>query len=570
MTDVTLTVAGEAGQGVQTVSEVLSRLLARDGYHVFAHPDVMSRIRGGHNFTRIRAADRPVASVAARMDVVLCLDEPSVGIHHDDLADGGLMLVDADEVSDPGAAAHLVRVPFTRLAHELGGGQYLGSVALGALCAVIDQPLAGLETLLRSQFGSKGRKVVSANLKCARAGFKRVSERSRRECGCRLPGRGGPARLLLTGNQAVGLGALAAGVRLFAGYPMSPATGIMEFLAARQDAHGLVMEQAEDEIAAVNICLGASYAGVRAMTATSGGGFDLMVEGLGFAGMAELPLVIVLCQRPGPATGFPTRTAQGELLFVLDASQDEFPRFVFAPGNAGQAFEATARAFELAGRFQVPAIVLSDQQLADSRWTLDRLPPVSDSPDGDSTAGEVQPAFGYRRYAVAESGVSPWLPPGTPGQLVRVMGSEHDESGLPTEDAANRVRMHDKRWRKWSGMREAFGSVESAGAGDERDVVVCFGSTRGAVFEAVGRLRDEGREVGALHLPEVWPFPREAVMARLVRARRVVTVEQNSTGQLARLLCRETRVRAGATVLRDDGRPFGGEQLAGLLRRELR
>ncbi|UCG44005.1 MAG: 2-oxoacid:acceptor oxidoreductase subunit alpha, partial [candidate division WOR-3 bacterium] len=436
---------------------------------------------------------------------------------------------------------------------------------LGAIHALLGLGLGGMERLLKELFAGKGKDVVNQNINCLRAGHKAVPERASAECPCVLPTKTSVRkRMLLTGNQAVAFGALAGGVRFYAGYPMSPATPIMEYLAGKQEDFGLVVEQTEDEISAINTVIGASYAGARSMTATSGGGFSLMVEGLGFAAMSENPVVIVVCQRPGPATGFPTRTEQAELLMCVSASQDEFPRFVFTPGNAEQAFSSTHRAFELANRFQVPAIVLSDQQLADSlctvdRFDLDQVPAADDFADRE---WQSRPAYTYRRYLVTDNGVSPRLRPGFAEQLVCCMGSEHDESGLSTEDAANRVRMHDKRMRKMADMGDGFGQHTAYPGERETSVVVCFGSTYGAVREAVDLLQADGKRVGMLHLSEVWPFPSQTVVARLAQARQVIVVEQNSTGQLAKLLARMTRIRANELILKYDGRPFAGAELA--------
>lgn len=566
MIDVTVTVAGEAGQGIRLAGETLTRLFARDGYHLFAYPDVMSRIRGGHNLTRIRVSDEPIACIAARSNLLLALDESSVEAHRAEMVPGGVILAEGEPADGAAgqAGARVARVPFMRLAEELGGAKlYSSAVALGAMTALAGQPLKSLEVLLRQAFERKGREVVRANLKCARAGFKAVGRELRQECPCRVPGLGGRPKLLLNGSEAVGYGALCAGVRLYAGYPMSPATGVMEYLAARQAEFGLVMEQAEDEIAAINVALGASWAGARAMTATSGGGFALMVEGLGLAGMAELPVVVVIAQRPGPATGFPTRQEQAELLYALSASQDEFPRFVFAPGDNEQAAYATCRAFELAARYQVPAIVLTDQQLADSFRTVDDFGPDrlarSDDFADDPAAGMARHAF--RRYALTASGVSPRVRPGYPGQRARAIGSEHDEDGFSTENAGNRRRMQAKRLRKAAGMAEEFGEVADWPGEPAKTLVACFGSTQGAVREAVAALRQDRVPVGMLHLPELWPFPFARVEARLAACRRLVTVEQNSTGQLGRLIRRATRRRPDAEILKYDGRPFSGAEL---------
>lgn len=568
MVDVTVVVAGEAGQGVQSAGSVLTRLFFRAGYYVFAYPDVMSRIRGGHNFTRIRVSERPVHSISARMNVLLALDEFSARAHVRELVADGVVLKEGIGSSDqPAGQAQVVALPMQNLARKHGTSRALsGAVALGAVAGLVGQPVQALELVLAEEFGRKGGQVVKENIACAIEGYAAVSGRTGRECPCRIPvlqdkRRPVPGRMLLTGNQATALGALAAGLKFYAGYPMSPSTGIMEFLASRQKEFGLVVEQAEDEVSAINMVLGASYAGTRAMTATSGGGFALMVEALGLAGMTELPVVIVLCQRPGPATGFPTRTEQAELLYVLNASQDEFPRFVFAPGNAEQAAYCTARALDLARQFQVPAIVLSDQFLADSQWTVDGLR-FGDRDVGTSSREQPQPAepYSYMRYRLTESGVSPWLFPGTKNQLVCSPGSEHGEDGLPTEDAQVRVAMQDKRMRKFVGMSRSFGDLTCYPSDTENGIVLCYGSTLGVVKESVDELRRRGLDIGLIHLHEVWPFPGARVRARLARARRVVTVEHNATGQLGRLLRRETRLDS-EQVLKYDGRPFSAVEL---------
>ncbi len=570
MTDVTLTIAGQAGQGIDTASELLARALVRSGYYAFAYPDLMSRIRGGHNFTAVRVSGRPVYSEAGKFNALLALDELSVNEHRGDMVEGGVVVASpagerrmSNGEQRAEAPTGVFRVPMAEIAEKRGGTKTMVNVVgLGALLALTGHPLDELQRLLKERFRVKGDAVVRQNIECCRAGADYVREKYGGTCACALPKQVGRAkRLLLTGNHAIALGALASGVRFYAGYPMSPSTSIMEYLAAKQADAGPVMEQAEDEIAAINMVLGASYAGARAMTATSGGGFSLMVEGLGMAAMAELPVVIVLAMRPGPATGFPTRTEQAELLFAISASQDEFPRFVFAPGTAEEAFYATNRAFELAGRFQVPAIVLSDQQLSDSFWTVPafNFARVTASEDLDEQTWQGKPANTYKRYAVTEDGVSPRLGPGFPGQLVHALGAEHDEDGFQTEDAGTRVRMHEKRMRKLPRMAESLDAPTCYPEETAECAVVCFGSTYGAAREAVDILRAERASVAMLHLCELWPFPRERVMARLSGVRKVITVEGNSTGQLAALLRRETGIKAEEQVLKYDGRPFVGQ-----------
>ena len=590
MTDITLAVAGQAGQGIDTASELLARALMRSGYYTFAYPNLMSRIRGGHNFTAVRISDRPVYSGAAKFNALLAMDELSVSTHRDDMVEGGVIVAEpikspspssspqrgeetGKEVQSPASSvSHPFRVPMAEIAEKHGGAKTMANVVgLGALLALTGHPSDELERLLKDRFQAKGDEVVRHNIECCRAGAEYVRRQWGGTCACavpKLPGR--TKRLLLTGNHAIALGALASGVRFYAGYPMSPSTPIMEYLAAKQADAGLVMEHVEDEIAAINAALGASYAGARAMTATSGGGFSLMVEGLGMAGMAELPVVIVIAMRPGPATGFPTRTEQAELLFTISASQDEFPRFVFAPGTAEEAFYATNRAFELAGRFQVPAIVLSDQYLSDSLWTVPgfNFARVKASDDSEEQAWQGRAPYTYKRYAVTSDGVSPMLRPGFPGQLVNALGAEHDEDGFQVEDAAVRVRMHEKRMRKLGGMVRAIDEPTCYPEETADCMVVCFGSTYGAAREAVDIIRQERRSVALVHLCELAPFPRDRVTAILAGAGKVITVEGNSTGQLATLLRRETGIKADEQVRKYDGRPFVARVLAEELRGE--
>ncbi|MBM3313203.1 2-oxoacid:acceptor oxidoreductase subunit alpha [candidate division WOR-3 bacterium] len=578
MTDVTLAIAGQAGQGIDTGSELLARAWVRSGYHTFAYPNLMSRIRGGHNFTAVRVSDRPVYSVAARFNALLALDELSVEEHRRDLEEGGTIVAElrtsngGRSTTDDGQAdgRTTFRVPMADIARKQGGAKARANVVgLGALLALTGHSADELHRLLKERFRAKGDEVVRQNLACCRAGAEYVRREFSRTCACTLPQQSRQKRrLCLTGNHAIALGALASGVRFYAGYPMSPSTPIMEYLAVKQAEAGLVVEQVEDEIAAINAVLGASYAGARAMTATSGGGFSLMVEGLGFAGMAELPVVIVIAMRPGPATGFPTRTEQAELLFAISASQDEFPRFVFAPGTAEEAFYATNRAFELAGRFQAPAIVLSDQLLSDSLWTVPgfNLARVKCSEDWSDGVWRDRPAYTYQRYALTPSGVSPMVRPGVERQLVRVLGAEHDQQGFQTEDADVRKRMHEKRMRKLPEMSRTLEGPTWYGDEAAEWVAVCFGSTYGAMREAIDLLRTERRSVAMLHLCELAPFPRAQVEAKLGSRRGVVAVEANSTGQLAALLRRETGLKPAAQVLKYDGRPFQAEALAAELK----
>ena len=572
MTDLTFRIAGQAGQGLQSISTTLGRLLARAGYHVFANQDLMSRIRGGQNASSIRVADAPVSAPSESVNVLIALDEHSLGLHVPSLVPGGVAMFDADDSDSvplpDGSNAVLFPVPMTRLAESVGKSPLmLNAVALGALIFLTDYPLEQLKTMFQEAFAAKGGQAVQANFACAKAGFDHARQYFKASCPCRiaLP----PLtqkRLFLTGNEAIALGAICSGVKFHSGYPMSPSTSIMEFLAAQGREFGIIVEQTEDEIGGINMALGASYAGVRAMTATSGGGFALMTEGLGLSGISETPIIIVICSRPGPATGFPTRTEQADLLFALHAGQDEFPRFIFAPGNAEQAFRLTSKAFDLSQKYQVPAIVLSDQFLSDSYATIDDLKPEALHIGSFAGPGDL-PAYSYQRYAQTGDGYARLLP-GTPNQVVVTAGHEHSASGLITESAADRIQMMDRRLGKLEPMREELDgmtahpdSLDHLTTGPHDHLLLCFGSLFGAVREAVDVLRAQGTNLGMLHLSELAPFPAKLLTERAARSRRLITVEGNATAQLAQLIHAETRLHIADSILKFDGRPFTAAEI---------
>ncbi len=546
---ISLRISGEAGQGLQLVSDLVGHLLARSGRHVFGLQDVMSRIRGGHNFARLRAASEPISAPADRDDLLVALKSGFEAVHLSELAENGLAL--ADEGDGNGADPRVVRLPFARLATESGGSARMANaVALGAVAVVFDLALDGLAELLREHLRGRDGEVVRRNTACLEAGMRAADQLGLRGR-VRLPEPGAGPLLYLTGSTALALGSIAANVRVIAGYPMSPGTPVLEYCGRVAEEAGLVVEMVEDEVAAINLALGASFAGARAMTATSGGGFSLMNEGLSLSGMTETPVVVMLGMRPGPATGMATHTAQADLFTALYAGHGEFGRVVLAPSDAAAAFDCARRAFELAERYQVPAIVLFDQLLGDGAWTAERLEPVV--PVSRVSASSAEP-YSYRRYALGPDGVSERLFPGTPDQLVYADSDEHTEEGHITESAEVRLKMVSKRAAKTAALlRDAVLPVPWPGPA--QTLVCCFGSTKGTVAEAVARLRHSGADVAMLHFEWVWPFPGDAVRA-MAQGCRVITVENNATGQLARLLAQESLVNCAGTVLRYDGRPF--------------
>ncbi len=562
--DVTVTIGGEAGQGIQTVGDIVARVCHRAGLYLMAVNDFESRIRGGHSFMQIRISDRPVSAPRRRIDLLIALNQDTCDLHEEEMADTGQILVDADpdEEKDDDAAASSgksgridpIPVAFTGMAREAGDKIMANTVAAGACLALLGAPFSLLEQVLRDRFSEK-EKIVENNIAAGRSGFDAV-ENTAFDNAFDWPSDGSEKGLLLSGAKALAAGALAADCRLAAFYPMSPATGILVHLAQFMDDLPVVVEQAEDEISAVNMIIGASFAGVRSLTATSGGGFSLMAEGLGLAGITETPVVIIDSQRPGPATGLPTRTGQGDLLFVIHASQDEFPRFVFAPCSPAHAFDTLIRAFHLSEKYQVPAIVLTDQYINDSLWITDGEIRVPEKPDRFVTVDDqISTPEDYQRFAVTESGISPRALPCRGKALVGVTANEHDEAGHMTETAADRNRMIEKRQAKETGMADEMQGPAGYHP-DSESLLVGWGSSDGAIREAVDLMRAKNADIGALIFSDLWPFPGEKTLEALSRCSRFITVEQNASSQLGRLIRQQTGRKFDASLCRYDGRPF--------------
>jgi 2-oxoglutarate ferredoxin oxidoreductase subunit alpha len=547
--DTNIRICGEAGQGVQTTGDLLAHALAAAGLHVCAIQSYMSRIRGGVNSFDVRIADAELFGARVPADLLVAFTKEALAACRSSLAEGGLIVFDGQ------AADGVIPLEMAKAAAAAGGSALMAnSVAAGAVYALLGLDLESLRAALRKQFAKKDESVARTNIACAEKGAELVAAR-RGAVKCPAPGK--PLGAVVSGSETVGLAAATAGVKVVASYPMTPSTGVFTWLAGAADRYGIVVEQAEDEIAAINMVCGATYAGVPAMTTTSGGGFALMVEGLSLAGMLELPAVILLSQRPAPATGLPTRTGQEDLGFAIHAGHGEFPRAIFAPGSLAQAYELTRRAFETAHRWQTPAIILIDQFLADLQKNVAPM---------DETARPIDrcllenPPADYRRYAVTKSGVSPRAIPGA-GPFVIVDSDEHTSDGHLTEDLAVRVEQQDKRLRKGKGMLAEFLPPEVYPA-PAAEVLVCWGSTYGPCREAVDLLRAAGRDVCVVHFGQVWPIDAKRVKP-LLAGRKVTVVEGNATAQFGAVLKGAGALGRFKTILRYDGLPFTGLEIAG-------
>ena len=546
---------GEAGQGLQTIGLVLARTFLAGGLHVLVVNEFMSRIRGGSNSVLLRAATGPVRAFTDRIDCCVLFDQEALPRLRGRYADATVL------IGDPtifGEMAGMLPLPLHELSDQVGGALYANSIVCGFLTRLLGWELGPLEMALRRTFSGDG--PLGQNLAAARLGWEYGAEHHGRFPLPTAPAQ--PGRLLLDGSQSVALGALAGGCTFISSYPMSPSTGVLLHLAKLAQDHGVVVEQAEDEISAINMGLGAWYAGARALVSTSGGGFDLMAEGLSLCGAIESPLVIHLAQRPGPGTGLPTRTEQGDLEVARYSGHGEFPRAILAPGSPEEAFACAAHAFTMADASQSPVILLTDQYLLDSQCDLDPFPlPVTAPPPAI-----VATTADYQRYAPGPDGLSPRGIPGFGAGLVCVDSDEHDAEGRITEDFAVRTAMVDKRLAKLRLLREDLALPPRLhGPADYRRLIVGWGSTAPAIVEALSRVPLE--RTAFLHCVQVYPLPA-AVEEHLRRAERIIVIESNATGQFARLLRGETGCVVAAEWLKYNGLAFSVDEIAALLREE--
>ena len=541
-------IGGEAGQGLVTVGQILAKSLVRSGYSICVTQDYQSRIRGGHNTFSIRVGVDAVQAPQEAIDLLVALTAETVGLHREQVSEGGLIVIDeALHIQGDGT----LTVPFSQLAAD----QYTNIAALGVCSALLGLDEEGVAQTTVDFFGKAHRDVIEENRQVLGESYRWATGQT--VAFAKLPPIAHPPeRMMMNGNEAIALGAVTAGVKFCAFYPMTPATSIALNLAGWAHEMGLVVEQAEDEIAAINMALGAAFAGAPSMVGTSGGGFALMTEGVSLAAMTETPVVIVVAQRPAPATGLPTRTEQADLELVLHAGHGEFPRAIFTPGTIEQCFELTQKALHIADLYQGPVFILTDQFLADSYravvpFDLEGITPVQ--PWSHEGPGFSTP---YRRYAITKDGISPRLLPGLTEHLVVADSDEHTEDGHITEDLGVRQEMVQKRLKKGEGIRREVIPPELQGAERADLLLVTWGSNKGAVEEAAGQLRSAGKKAASLHFPQVWPLVPEHFMDSLQEAKEVVSVEGNATGQLARLIRRETGFHIEKLVLRYDGLPI--------------
>ena len=550
--DINLRIAGEAGQGVVSLGEILSGALAAAGLHVFTGKSYMSRIRGGLNWTDIRIGSSELFGLKPRIELLAALTPEALDLLRDDLNPGGIALLDGDAPAEEG----LLALNFSGISKAICGSDLMANTAAaGAVFALLGYNPDLLKNYLNKVFAKKGDDIIAKNCQAALAGYNAAAEKNLK---LSAPAAGAcQFEQLISGADAAGLGAATAGVKFATAYPMSPSTATFNYMAAVSGKYGIVVEQAEDEIAAANMVCGAVYSGIPAMTTTSGGGFALMCEGLSLAGMMELPLFILLAQRPAPATGMPTRTAQEDLKFAVNAGHGEFPRAIYAPGTQQQSYDLVRLAIETAHRYQTPVIMLTDQFLQDAEKNI---APLSEkyNPVDRHLCDNSNP--GYQRYELTADGVSPRAVPG--GEAMVVCDSdEHTEEGHLSEDFSVRIAMQKKRMTKTDGLLAEFVHPEFFGTVDARITLICWGSTYGPCREAVEQLNREGHAAAMLHFSQVWPLDRKLCRGFLEKSRRVIVIEGNYTGQFAAILREQEISSSHELITRYDGLPFTAEYI---------
>lgn len=564
---VTWKIGGEAGFGIMASGTILAKAFTRQGYHVIAANEYPSLIRGGHNAITVGIGTDVFYSLNRDVNILVALNKETVDLHNHELVPGSMLVFDpkdytwnASEVPD---GVVLVSLPMTEMTKEVGGEPVMrNTIAVGATVALLGSDFTILEKVLTDQFGKKGADVVSENVKAAKAGYDAIKKNFSTQLDMALsPTATKEKQLLLNASEAVGLGALAGGVNFAAIYPMTPINALIGLFADHEKDLQMVYIQPEDEIAGINMAIGASLGGAKSMVATSGGGFALMVEGLSMTGIMEVPLVIDLGMRPGPATGMPTWTEQGELGFAVHAGHGEFSRIILAPGDVEESYTLTKKAFDLSSKYQIPVFVLTDKYLNENLWctkesvfTAPQEPFVEPKPTLNTAEGY------FKRYAFSPNGVSPRSLPGDAGGEYLASSYEHDETGYTTEESHVRKDMADKRMKKTEAILSEIPAPSVYGVDNADVTFVSFGSTKGPILEAMLLLGKKNMKTKLIHFSWVYPMPK-GIAGLLGKEKRIICVEGNGTGQLEALIREESGFVIKEHMRKYDGRQFFPEEI---------
>ncbi|MDT8858947.1 2-oxoacid:acceptor oxidoreductase subunit alpha [Alkalihalobacillus sp. MEB130] len=566
-------VGGQQGEGIESTGEIFASALNRQGYYLFGYRHFSSRIKGGHTNNKIRVSTTPLNSISDDLDILVAFDQETIDVNIHELREDGIVIADAkfNPVVTAGYNIPLFAVPFTEIATELGTSLMKNMVAVGASSAILGLSTESYQDVVEDLFLKKGASVVEKNMEAIRAG----AEYFRKHAGVtisdlQLAPADGKKRMFMIGNDAIGMGAIAAGSRFMAAYPITPASEIMEYMIDKLPEFGGTVIQTEDEIAACTMAIGANYAGVRAFTASAGPGLSLMAEAIGLSGMTEQPLVIMDTQRGGPSTGLPTKQEQSDLMAMIYSTHGDIPKIVITPSTVEEAFYDTVEAFNLAEEYQCPVILVTDLALSLGKQTVE---PLDFSKveirrgalqEGQEIQEREDKAY-YKRYEVTESGISNRVIPGMKNGIHHVTGVEHDETGKPSESPQNRKAQMDKRMRKIANLSQKFKNpIYMNATHDEADLLVIgVNSTRGTIEEAMPRLEADGMKVNHAQIRLLHPFPTEELKPMIDRAKKVVVIENNATAQLANIIKMNVGHVKIENVLKYDGNPFLPGELHG-------
>lgn len=576
MTSVSIRISGANGEGLESSGALLAKVAARNGLHVFGHRGYQSIIRGGHVWYQVRVSDEKLLGHGEGADILVALNQDSITYQRSHLHEGATIIYDPSKVSlDPSDLNKFkaLPIPLLDIAMKTGGDAIMRNVvAIGAVLGLVGIDIKVVDQVLSDMFSKKGQQAVDGNIRSAAAGYGYEGVKPI----CNLEG-DGRTRYVIDGNSALSVGAFAGGCKFYAAYPMTPATGILHWFAAHEDK-GAMFKQTEDEIAAINMAIGAAHAGARSMCGTSGGGFSLMVEALGMAGMMEVPIVVVNSQRTGPSTGLPSKTEQGDLLFVMHASQGEFPRIVVAPRSVDECYVVGRDAFNLSDRYQCPVLILLDQYLSEHISTVDGFNFDSITVDRGKVASAAPVSGRFKRYELTDDGISPRAFPGTPGTEFVATSYERDEYGDLVSDVragidehvAMRKRMQEKRMGKIATMlkNETVFVPEVLNEGAEY-YLVAFGSTAESAEEAVELLKAQGLSFGLISFGYLMPLDGEKTKA-ILSGKKLIDVECNFTAQLAQVVKSSTGIDIQRRILRYDGEPMTGDWISAAAKEEMK
>ncbi|MFA6587659.1 MAG: 2-oxoacid:acceptor oxidoreductase subunit alpha [Patescibacteria group bacterium] len=570
-------IGGAAGDGIMVTGAMLGKIFTRAGLWVVDYSEYPSLIRGGHNTQVVQVDEEQIFSHDQGNEILVALNEETVRLHAKEISPNGVIIYDEERLKILPAMIgnrndiSLMAVPFKKIAADLGGKDIMqNTVALGASLGFLTAPFELVEDVMHDTFDDKGEAIVKMNIDIAKAGYEYVLKNFKKEFPWRIKPKKSEKRIIIGGNDAISLGLIQGGLKFYSAYPMTPASSILSTLAELAPTYGHITKHSEDEISAINLAIGASYAGVRAATGTSGGGFCLMTEGLGLAAETETPLVVINAQRPGPSTGMPTWTEQGDLRMVMHASQGDFPRVVVAPGNPEQAFYESIRALNLAELFQTQVIILTDKYLAESHWTSEFFDIKKIKIEKEKLADLRANSDYFKRYLNTKNGISPRSIPGQAGGIFTANSDEHNEFGFTSEAGEDRKMQMEKRAKKFQAISEYFSEPVVKYGPETADVtLVTWGSTTLVCQEALRKLNAMGINANILQILYILPFPTGLVTANLKNSKKTILIENNFSAQLGGVIREYTGLVCNEKLLKYDGRPFWPEEIVEFVKKNI-